>query len=199
MYICIITSEIINSDYRKNRLKDELIELTSILLKIEENKVEYIEIYHQYIKPKKSMNIAGECWEEKGIRLEMIMNNGIHYDNFIKEYEEWICKYKKNDDILIIVTLDKRIINILRNNCKEDNNESMMRNLERHYTLSNIYNEITKRKKVYSIVDILFELDLSFYIRHSGCIDDCRTIGQIIEKLYIEGYGSIIEKIINKT
>ena len=52
MYICIITSEIINSDYRKNRLKDELIELTSILLKIEENKVEYIEIYHQYIKPK---------------------------------------------------------------------------------------------------------------------------------------------------
>ena len=75
----------------------------------------------------------------------------------------------------------------------------MMRNLERHYTLSNIYNEITKRKKVYSIVDILFELDLSFYIRHSGCIDDCRTIGQIIEKLYIEGYGSIIEKIINKT
>ena len=82
MYICIITSEIINSDYRKNRLKDELIELTSILLKIEENKVEYIEIYHQYIKPKKSMNIAGECWEEKGIRLEMIMNNGIHYDNF---------------------------------------------------------------------------------------------------------------------
>ena len=53
MYICIITSEIINSDYRKNRLKDELIEITSILLKIEENKVEYIEIYHQYIKPKK--------------------------------------------------------------------------------------------------------------------------------------------------
>ena len=74
-----------------------------------------------------------------------------------------------------------------------------MRNLERHYTLSNIYNEITKRKKVYSIVDILFELDLSFYIRHSGCIDDCRTIGQIIEKLYIEGYGSIIEKIINSS
>jgi inhibitor of KinA sporulation pathway (predicted exonuclease) len=199
MYICLITSEIIIRDYKKNRLKDELIELTSILLIVEENEMEYIEIYHRFIKPKIYINIAGECWEEKGIRLEMIMTEGISYNEFIKEYEEWICKYKQNDDILIIVTLNKQIINILIDRCKEDNNENMMKYLERNYILSRIYSEITKKKKVYNIVDILFELGLSFYIRYSGCIDDCRTMAQIIEKLYIEKYGRMIEELINKT
>jgi inhibitor of KinA sporulation pathway (predicted exonuclease) len=196
MYICIITAEIIFRDFNKQRLNDELIEFTSILLKEEENKIEYIEIYHKYVKPFEYMNIAGECWEEKGIRFDMILNEGVSFHTFIEDYTQWIHKYKNIDDKLILITIDNHILHLLQERCKKMNN-GIMNEFSNYYTIREIYREIENDKLNYTLSDILFKLGLSLYMRYSGCIDDCRSIARVIEKLYIDGYSNKINKLFN--
>ncbi len=190
MYICIITSEIIFKDIVKKRVIDELIEFTSILLKEEDGDIEYIEIYHKYIKPMEYMNIGKECWEERGIKLDVIKNEGIIFEEFIENYYKWICNYKKNDDNLVIITIDPKIIYLLGERCKKINREIMWI-FKRYYTIRDIYRMINVDSKDITLGGILFELGLSLHIRYSGCIDDCRSIARIIEKIYLDNNNKI--------
>jgi inhibitor of KinA sporulation pathway (predicted exonuclease) len=185
MYICIITSEIIFKDYSKNRLIDELIEFTSILLKEEDDNIEYIEIYHKYIKPMQYMDIENECWKEKGIHSDIIKKEGISFEEFIEDYYQWIYKYKQSNDILIVITLDSQISNLLEERCKKmDMNP--MKDVRRYYTIKDINRIIFLDNGNSTLAVILFKLGLSLHMRHSGCIDDCRSIANIIEKIYLE-------------
>ncbi len=196
MYICIITAEIIFRDFNKKRLNDELIEFTSILLKEEEKRIEYLEIYHKYVKPFEYMNIAGECWEEKGMRLDMILNEGISFHTFIEDYTQWIHKYKHNNDKLILITIDNHIFHLLQERCKKLNKE-IMNEFSNYYTIKEVYREIENDRMNYTLSDILFKLGLSLYMRYSGCIDDCRSIARFIEKLYLDGYDEKLSTLFN--
>lgn len=202
MYICIITSEIIFRDFNKQRFSDELIEFTSILLKEEEDTIEYMEIYHKYVKPFEYMNIKGECWEEKGIRLDMILSEGISFPKLMEDYTNWIYKYKNRNDKLILITNDNHILHLLQERCKKVNH-TIMNEFSNYYTIKEIYREIENDKMNYTLSDILFKLGLSIYMRYSGCIDDCRSIARVIEKLYVDGYNvkmnDLFNRIRNKT
>lgn len=190
MYICIVTSEIIFKDYRKNRIVDELIEFTSILLKEEEGDIEYISIYHKYIKPEESVNISEECWEDKGIKVDVIKNEGIVFEEFINDYYEWIYKYRESDEKLIMITIDNKIIYLLEDKSKKLN-KCIMEEFGCHYMIKDIYKYVYDNNKNITLTSILFELGLSLHMRYSGCIDDCRSIASIIEKIYLEHKNKI--------
>lgn len=192
MYICIVTSEIIYKNYKNNLLNDELIEFTSILLKEDEGMIEYISIYHKYIKPIDIMNINEECWEEKGIKKDMIKNEGILFEEFIDDYYEWIYKYRESDEKIIMVTIDNQIIYLLNERGKKLKKE-IMKEFVSHYMIKDIYKNIYgNNNKNITLASILFELGLSLHIRYSGCIDDCRSIANIIEKVYLEHKNKIL-------
>jgi inhibitor of KinA sporulation pathway (predicted exonuclease) len=198
MYICVISTEVSFGLRADNISIQEMIELTCILLKEEEDRIEHIDIFHKYVKPQIVPNITKECSQLTGITQEMLDKDGISFTESLDVYHQWICKYVIDPNLLMIVTNNNKMISRILPNMAIYHEVALPSYFRNYCTIKSLFQVIYGKPNILFIPDMLFYLEMPLYGRYEKCIDECRDIARIIERMYNDGLGGKVKTKITK-
>lgn len=195
-YIIILDFEANCSEDEK--MKNEIIEFPSVLIKIENNRTERIAEFQLFVKPKYNHKLTSFCTKLTGITQQQV-NNGVSFPIALKEHELWLRRNIKNfdeiskTDQLMIWTCGIWDLDVMAP--KEYNNHNIQHVHKIYTRFVNIKNEfqkfykIDKKREMAGMQGMLNYLKIPLQGHHHSGIDDCRNIASIFEKMITTGYN----------
>jgi len=196
-YICVLDFEATCwNDEKCDKSKMEIIEFPSILYKYENNKLEKISEFHEYVKPVIIPKLSNFCTELTGIEQKTVDSADI-FENVFKRNFEWLGKNVGELNEVCFLTCGNW--DFATQLPRELSNKSL-KTKDVYKSFINIKEEFKKfyKTKAYGMEGMLKFLNLSLDGRHHSGIDDCRNISKILIKLVEDGHINFTIKNINK-
>ena len=184
-YICILDFEATcwndNGIGNKDKSQIEIIEFPSILYKLQNNKLEKIGEFHEYVKPIINPILSEFCTELTGIKQETVDKADI-FPNVFNRHYKWLSSSVPNLDNLLFLTCGAWDLKIQLP--RELNNKRLKKN-EAYLNFINIKDEFEYfyKSKAYGMDGMLKYLKMSLDGKHHSGIDDCRNISKILIKM----------------
>ena len=170
----------------KDKSQIEIIEFPSILYKLQNNKLEKIGEFHEYVKPIIHPILSEFCVKLTGIKQETVDKADI-FPNVFNRHYKWLSSSIPNLDNLLFLTCGAWDLKIQLP--RELNNKRLKKN-EAYLNFINIKDEFEYfyKSKAYGMDGMLKYLKMSLDGKHHSGIDDCRNISKILIKMVEDGY-----------
>lgn len=189
-YICILDFEATcwndNGIENKDKSQIEIIEFPSILYKLQNNKLEKIGEFHEYVKPIINPVLSEFCTELTGIKQETVDKADI-FPNVFNRHYNWIKTNVLNLEKLTFLTCGAWDLKI---QLPRELNNKKIKNKEAYSHFINIKDEFEYfyKNKAYGMDGMLKYLKLTLDGKHHSGIDDCRNISKILIKMVEDGH-----------
>jgi inhibitor of KinA sporulation pathway (predicted exonuclease) len=188
MYACILDFEATCCDFNttgkellfsKNEM--EIIEFPSILLKLENGKVQYVDTFREYIKPVIHPKLTDFCTNLTKIQQRTVDESDI-LENVYKRHYIWLIENINDGQVFFVTAGDWDLVTQLPRECE-------LKNIDVHDVYKRVLNIKDPYRKIHpngkcGMMAMLEKLKIAHVgIHHSG-LDDCKNIANIFTFLY---------------
>lgn len=190
LYICVLDFEATcwddNSIENKDKSKVEIIEFPSILYKLENNKLEKISEFHEYVKPTINPKLSDFCTKFTGITQETVDKSSTFAGVFNRHYK-WLTTNVSDLNKLTFLTCGAWDLKI---QLPRELNNKKLKNKEAYTYFINIKDEFEYiyKTKAYGMDSMLKYLKMSLDGMHHSGYWDTRNISKILIKMVSDGH-----------
>lgn len=201
-YYCVLDFEATCWDDEKNKDKPhEIIEFPSVLYKSTKEGLILVDKFQKYCKPVQNPILSKFCTKLTGIQQNTVDNADI-FPEVLKQHHQWLLETTEGQtNKLIFVTCGSWDFT----NAFNKEIRSWTQSHEFYTDHPSLYNLISNVPNVYSnfinikhsfeslykikaggMVGMLKYLDIELEGRHHSGLDDCKNIGKILQKMYLQ-------------
>jgi inhibitor of KinA sporulation pathway (predicted exonuclease) len=181
-YFCVLDFEATCDD--KYPCKNEIIEFPSILYKLTDGNLQYIDKFQEYCKP--SNKLTEFCKNLTGIK-QFQVDNSDTFPNILEKHQKWLLGF--TNDVIIVTCGSWDLQKMFSDECENWDIEISELNLYHKFiNIKEPVAEFFNIKKVRSLPHLLDILCLKFEGRHHSGIDDTKNIGRVLIQLFEEGF-----------
>jgi inhibitor of KinA sporulation pathway (predicted exonuclease) len=186
-YICVLDfEETCWEDPKIDKSKIEIIEFPSILYKLENNKLEKISEFHEYVKPVINPTLSEFCIKLTGIKQETVDKADV-FSAVFNRHHKWLKELVPNMNELSFLTCGAWDLNtqlpreLINKKIKTKDAYSYFINIKDEY-------EYFYKTKAFGMDKMLQNLGLTLDGKHHSGIDDTRNISKILIKMVSDGH-----------
>jgi len=188
-YICVLDFEATcwkNNEHPRSEM--EIIEFPSVLYHLNNDKVQKISEFHEYVKPTLHPNLSKFCIELTGITQNTV-DKGDTFNNVYERHHQWLIQNMNgNDDIYFLTCgawdLKTQLPNEIYNKKITHYNE-----YKKYINIKTDFLVFTKNtSRTLGMSEMLRKLKIRLEGRHHSGIDDTRNIAKIFLHLFNHGY-----------
>lgn len=189
-YICVLDFEATcwdeTSVHNKNKSQVEIIEFPSILYKLENNKLEKISEFHEYVKPIINPVLSDFCTKLTGIKQETVDKASTFPGVFNRHYK-WLQTNVTELDNLSFLTCGMWDLKI---QLPRELNNKKLKNKEAYAYFINIKDEFEYfyKTKANGMAGMLKYLKMPLLGKHHSGKDDTFNISRILIKIVSDGH-----------
>ena len=186
-YICVLDFEATCwDDPTIDKSKIEIIEFPSILYKLDNNKLEKISEFHEYVKPTINPVLSDFCTKLTGITQETV-DKAATFPTIFNRHHKWLKESVPNLSELSFLTCGAWDLNT---QLPRELNNKKIKNKEAYSYFINIKDEYEYfyKTKALGMDKMLKHLGLTLEGHHHSGIDDSRNISKILIKMISDGH-----------
>ncbi|AYV83834.1 MAG: exonuclease [Hyperionvirus sp.] len=212
MYYCVLDFEATcwdSSDIPNKGKPYEIIEFPSVLFKVEKTEkgstLKFTSEFQRYCKPVQNPKLSEFCTKLTGIEQHQVQDAD-EFPTVLKAHYDWLIQQTGTSKVIFITcgswdfenALNKELFRWINNHKFYCSNKDKLYNFI--IDIPNVYKSYINLKDIFKslynvkpggMVSMLNYLHIDLTGRHHCGLHDCRNIGKILQKVYIDGSDQI--------